>query len=500
MNIATNLEQAAIFFPDKEVILFEERAITYRELDVKVNQLARGLARFGIGKGERVALFMPNIPEFATVFYAVQKIGAMAVSLNVLLKKDEVKYILEDCGARIIFASPGQALEIPANELPNLEQIVIAEGEKGDNLHIDDLMDKTTEKFNALEMERDDPAAILYTSGTTGFPKGAVLTQSNIVSNVNATVYHAGMKQNDRLHLFLPLFHCFGQNFIMNSCIKVGATLVMHRRFEPEPVLKAITRHRVTMFFAVPTIYIYILNMDDSAVDISSLRYCFTAAANMPGEIALKWLKKYKIPINDGYGLTECSPFASYNHPYKYKTGSIGSPVMNVEMKVVDDKGKEAPCKDWGEICIKGPNVMKEYWNKPEATDEVLKDGWLFTGDIGTMDEQGYFYIVDRVKDMINSAGNNIYPAEVENVLFQHNAVHEAAVYGIENMEKGETVKASIVLKPGSNILPGEIIDFCRSKIAKYKAPKEVVFVDELPKSATGKILKRVLREEGHIS
>ena len=497
MNIAQNLEQTALFFPDKEVILFEGRSITYQELALKVNQLAGGLTKLGIKKGDRVALFMPNIPEFAIIFYAVQKIGGIAVSLNVLLKKDEVKYILDDSGTSIIFAAQEQSLEIPANELPDLKHIIIAEGAKNNHLHIDDLMDKTTENFNALEMDRNDSAAILYTSGTTGFPKGAVLTHSNIVSNVNATVFHAGMKSTDRLQLFLPLFHCFGQNFIMNSCIKVGATLVLHRRFEPDPVLNALIRHKVTMFFAVPTIYIYILNMDDSQVDISSLRYCFTAAANMPKEIAGKWLKKYKLPINDGYGLTECSPFASYNHDYKYKTGSIGSPVMNVEMKIVDDYGKEAPCGDWGEICIKGPNVMKEYWNRPEATAEVLKDGWLFTGDIGTMDEQGYFYIVDRVKDMINSAGNNIYPAEVENALFQHPDVHEAAVYGIKDVEKGEAVKAAIVLKPGSKPLPEEIINFCRSTIAKYKAPRQVIFVDELPKSPTGKILKRILRKKG---
>jgi long-chain acyl-CoA synthetase len=250
------------------------------------------------------------------------------------------------------------------------------------------------------------------------------------------------------------------------------------------------------MFFAVPTIFIYYLNMDTSKYDLSSLRYCFTAAATMPEEIARRWEERYKLRVYEGYGLTECSPFASYNHDFRYKYGTIGMPIENVEMKIVDESGNTLPSGEWGEIVIKGPNVMQGYWRKPEATAQTIRNGWLHSGDIGTIDDEGFFYIVDRVKDMINAAGFNVYPAEVEAVLYRHQAIKEVAVYGIPDPIKGETVKAAVVLKEGITATPEEIIEFCRNSIATYKAPREVIFMDQLPKGATGKILKRVLREQ----
>jgi len=253
--------------------------------------------------------------------------------------------------------------------------------------------------------------------------------------------------------------------------------------------------HKVTMFFAVPTIYVYLLNMKEEDLDLSSIRYFFTAAAAMPREVADSWQAKYNMPIHDGYGLTECSPFASYNHDFKHKTGSIGHPVINCQMKIVDEEGNPVSPGKWGEICIKGPNVMKNYWNKPEETSKAIIDGWLLTGDVGTQDEDGDYFIVDRVKDMINSAGNNIYPTEIENHLYDHPSIREVAVFGMHDDVKGEIVKAAIVLRTGATLEPEDLIAFCRTKMAKYKVPKQIVFVDELPKSATGKILKRVLRE-----
>ncbi len=497
MNIASNLDQAAQSFPDKTVIQFEERSMTYKELQSKTDCLAAGLKKLGIIPGDRVAILMPNIPEFAVVYYAIQKTGAIAVSLNVMLKQDEVSYIINNSGAATLFTTQALAGEVNQDEMPKLKTVIIVEGDADGRIHMDDVFLADCGSFETMEMDPDDDAAILYTSGTTGFPKGATLSQSNIVSNVNATVYHTDMTKNDVLQLFLPLFHCFGQNFILNACIKAGATVVMHRRFEPQPVLEAIQKHKVTMFFAVPTIYIYLLNMENASADLSGIRYFFTAAANMPKEVAVKWLETHKIPINDGYGLTETSPFASYNHEHAYKTGSVGSPVMDVEMKITDENGNEPPPGTWGEICIKGPNVMTGYWNNPEATADSIKDGWFHSGDIGTMDEKGYFFIVDRVKDMINSAGNKIYPAEVENILYQHPAIHETAVYGLPDPEKGESVTAAIVLKPEASLNEKEIINFCQSRIAKYKVPKTVLFIEELPKSPTGKILKRILRDDG---
>lgn len=497
MNIAENLERARLFFPDKPALVFEGRTYTYRQLNEEVNRLANGLRALGIEPGDRVALFLPNIPAFAVAYFAVQKAGGIAVSINSLFKTDEVKHVVNDAGAKVLFTTEAQRQYVSTETLPTLEQVVIAEGEAGNDLALDELSARGDSRFRAGDMERDDPAAILYTSGTTGFPKGATLTHSNLVSNVYSAVHHTGMRPDDRLHLFLPLFHCFGQNFILNAGINACATVVLHRRFEPEPVLETIQRERVTMFFAVPTIYIYLLNMDTLAYDLSSLRYYFSAAATMPREVARRWQEEHGLRVYEGYGLTESTPFASYNHDVRPKFGSVGTPIENVEMKIFDDAGNELSLGEWGEIVIRGPNVMQGYWNDPDATAQAIRNGWLRSGDIGTTDDEGYFYIVDRVKDMINAAGFKVYPAEVEQVLYRHPAVHEAAVYGIADPVKGEAVKAAIVLREGAAATTEEIIEFCRDKIATYKAPRDVEFVSEIPKSAVGKILKRVLREEG---
>jgi long-chain acyl-CoA synthetase len=495
MNVADHLEQSAKNFPDKPIFIFEDKPTTYKEFNLKVNQLAAGIQKTGIAKGDRVAIFMPNIPEFIMVYFAVQKIGAISVSLNVLLKKDEVRHILNDSGAKIIFATTEQSTYIPENDMDTLEHVILVEGEESDDRHISKIFDTSVMDFRTEDMDLNDPAAILYTSGTTGAPKGATLSQSNIISNVNATIYHVGMKEDDVIHVFVPIFHCFGQNFVMNSSVKRGVTMVLHKRFEPEPVISAISKYKVTMFFAVPTIYTYILNMDDEDVDLSSIRYFFTGAGTMPQKVAKKWLSKYELPIYEGYGLTECSPLVSYNHDLKYKLGSVGFPIMNVEMKIIDEEQNEVSPNKLGEICVKGPNIMQGYWNRPEETAKIIKEGWLFTGDVGTKDEDGYYFLVDRIKDMVITAGNNIYPAEVEKVLLTHSAVLEAAVFGKPDDIKGETVKAAVVLHPDRILTAEELIEYCRSKMAKYKAPRHIVFVDELPKSPTGKILKRVLRE-----
>ncbi|MFQ5343510.1 MAG: long-chain fatty acid--CoA ligase [Anaerolineae bacterium] len=497
MNIAQNLERARLFFPDKPAIIFEGREHTYRQLDEDVNRLANGLRALGVERGDRVALFLPNIPAFPTAYFAVQKIGGIVVSINSMFKTEEVKHIVNDADAKVVVTTEAQRQFVPTDDLPTLEQIVIAEGEAGNDRSLDELISKGNSRFRAADMERGDPAAILYTGGTTGFPKGATLTHSNLVSNSYATAHHAGMRSDDRLHLFLPLFHVFGQNFIMNGGVNACATLVLHRRYVPDPVLETIQRERVTMFFAVPTIYIYLLNMDTSAYDFSSIRYYFSAAATMPQEVSRRWQEEYKQRIWEGYGLTECSPFASYNHDLRPKFGSIGTPIENVEMKIWDDEGNELPAGEWGEIVIRGPNVMQGYWNNPEATEYAIHNGWLRSGDVGMTDDEGYFFIVDRVKDMINAAGFKVYPAEVEQVLYRHPAVHEVAVYGVADPVKGEAVKAAIVLREGATATAEEIIQYCRDNIATYKAPREVEFVTEIPKSAVGKILKRVLREEG---
>jgi long-chain acyl-CoA synthetase len=337
---------------------------------------------------------------------------------------------------------------------------------------------------------------LLYTSGTTGFPKGATLSHGNVVSNAWATVHHAGYTRDDRMILFLPMFHVFGQNFIVNATFQACATLVLHRRFVPDAVLESIRRDRVSMFFAVPTIYIGLLNLPLPDDALASIRYEFSAAATMPREISARWTERFGRPVFEGYGLTECSPFACYNHDFRHKFGSVGTPIENTEIRILDMDDHELPVGQWGEICIRGPGVMQGYWNKPEETRQALRNGWLHSGDIGMLDDEGYVFIVDRVKDMINVSGFKVWPAEVEQFLYKHPAVQEVAVYGRPHPEKGEMVVAAIVRREGAGATGEEIVAYCRSHMAAYKAPAQVDFVAELPKSATGKILKRTLRDQ----
>jgi len=496
MNIAHHVARARHFFPDKPAILFETRTYTYRELDETTNRLANGLRALGIRRGDRVSLFLPNIPAFALAYLATLRIGAVAVSINSLFKTDEVRYIVNDSDSVALFTTADLYPQLDRAGMPGLKQVIIAEGQVGGEIQLDDLVAKGASTFQAEDMDREENAALLYTSGTTGNPKGVILTHGNIISNIYATNHHAGMRPDDRLMLFLPLFHCFGQNFIMNAAFNVGATLLLHRRFDMERTVDSIQRDGATMFFAVPTIYIYLLGNPN--YDLSSIRYWFSAAAAMPHEIALQWLDRTGKPINEGYGLTECSPFAAYNHDFRYKPATVGTPIENVEMKIFNEDDQEVPVGEMGEIVIRGPNVMKGYFGKEKDSAAALRSGWLHSGDIGYQDDEGYFHIADRVKDMINAAGFKVYPVEVENVLYKHPAIQEAAVYGVPDPVKGEAVEAAIVLRAGAQATPEEIIEFCRSRIAVFKAPRAVHLVPQLPKSATGKILKRILRDRGN--
>ncbi len=496
MNIAQHVERAARFFPERPAILFEGAQWPYGELNALANRLAHALQAHEVQRGDRVALYLPNIPQFVLCYLAALKAGAVAVSINAIFKSEEVKYILNDSGSVLLFTVGELLPNVPRADCPALEQVVVCAGDAQGNPALEDWLSRGASDGRAADMTPDAPAVLLYTSGTTGFPKGATLTHGNVVSNMYATAHHAGYRPDDRMALFLPLFHVFGQNFIMNATLNACATLVLHRRFVPDQVLDSIQRDRITMFFAVPTIYINLLSMDLSRHDLSSIRYDFSAAATMPQEISRRWTERFGRPVYEGYGLTECSPFACYNHDFRHKFGSVGTAIENFELKILGEDGAELPLGQWGEICIKGPGVMTGYWGKPEDTARALRGGWLHSGDIGTMDDEDYIFIVDRVKDMINVAGFKVWPAEVEQVLYRHPAIKEVAVYGIADPVKGEAVKAAIVLKDSAAATGDEVIAFCRERLAVYKAPAAVAFVKELPKSATGKILKRVLREQ----
>lgn len=497
MNIAQNLERSARHFPDKPAIVCGERTVTYRELEAAVGRTAHGLAAMGVAEGDRVALFLPNIPEFPIAYLAAQKVGAVAVSVNVMLTTGELRYILQDSGASVLFTTAALWPQVRplAGELPSLQHVVICEGEVERLPNLAAIGAGQPEVFKARDLDRAAPAAILYTSGTTGKQKGAVLSHGNVVSNMYATVHALRVDPADRLLLFLPLFHCFGQNFIMNAGLQAGATLVMHRRFDLGECLDSVERNGVTIFYAVPAIYIQILNAGTDPRRLAGVRHYFSAAATMPLEIANRWRDAYGRVIHEGYGLTETSPFASYNHEYAHRPGSIGTPIEMVEMKVVDADGQEVAPGTWGEIVIKGPNVMLGYWNRPAETAEAMRGGWFHSGDVGYVDDDGYFYIVDRVKDMINSAGFKIWPREVEEVLYRHPAIKECAVVGAPDPVKGEVPKAYVVLHPSAELTADALDAYCRERLAAYKVPRRIEFTREIPKNATGKILKRVLRE-----
>jgi long-chain acyl-CoA synthetase len=507
MNVAENVARGSRLFPDKPALIFESMSFTYKQLNGAANRVANGLRRLGINPGDRVALMLPNIPEFVFCYLGILKAGSIAVSLNVMLKCDEVKFILNDCEAKVLIVAEVFRDSVPP-ACPYLRHVLTVRdsagrGECGTGTlsecdrfaSLEELMGSASSEGQAMDMEPNAPAAIIYTSGTTGFPKGAILSHGNVVSNSYAANHCCRMRREDKFLLYLPLFHCFGQNFILNAGLNVCGTIVLQRRFDALETLKAIVDYEITMFFGVPPVFIKLLALPASGWDLSSVRYYFTAAASMPVEVARQWQSRYGKPIYEGYGLTETSPFASYNNDLQYKLGTIGTPIENVEMKVVDAEGRELPPGEVGEIVVRGPNVMLGYWKRPVETERVLQNGWLHTGDLGNTDEQGYFYLVDRLKDMINMSGFKVYPAEVERVLYEHPAVREAAVFGVPDPEKGDRVVAHVRLRDGCEILAADLQAFCRERMATYKVPQVIKFVASIPKNPTGKVLKRLLRE-----
>ncbi|NEO80018.1 long-chain fatty acid--CoA ligase [Moorena sp. SIO4G3] len=496
MNITQSLDYNQQHFPHQVALVFEGQSFTYQQLNQMVNRLANGLRGNGIESGDRVALLLPNIPAFAIAYFSILKLGAIAVSLNVMLTGGEIQTILNDCSPKLLITTGELIGNVPDHVLPEPEQVVIAEGQSLRGIPLEQVIVDAASEFSALDVSNDQAAAIIYTSGTTGIPKGVTLSHGNVIFNSTAANRCYGTQPDDRLLLYLPLFHCFGQNAILNSGIQAGATIVLQRRFHPEGVLSAIADHGITMFFGVPTVYIKLLDLlgkNSANYDLSSIRYYFTAAASMPTEIVELWRRLHGAQIYEGYGLSETSPFLSYNHISKYKPGSVGTPIANVEVKIVDLAGFEVKPGELGEILVKGPNLMLGYWNRPIATAKTIKQGWLHTGDIGCIDHEGYLYVVDRLKDMINVSGFKVYPAEVENVLYQHPAIAEVAVYRFPDAIKGEVVAASIIPKLGQRVTAEEITHFSETRMAKYKIPKVIQITDFIPKNAVGKVLKRML-------
>ena len=488
-NLAKLLTETASRHGDRSALKLDDSVLTYDMLNEGAARVAGLLKERGLQPGDRVGVMLPNVPYFGAVYYGVLRAGGVVVPMNVLLKGREISFYLSDSGARLMFAWHGFAESAEEGAgVSGTEVIVVKPGE------FEALLGGASRDPEDIEHDDSDTAVILYTSGTTGTPKGAELTHFNMLENCRAGATDlVHISEHDVIFGALPLFHSFGQTCCLNAGVRAGACLTMIPRFEPGKALEIIQRDNVTLFDGVPTMYHALLNYPERAhYDTSSLRICVSGGSAMPVEVMRSFEKAFDCIILEGYGLSETSPVASFNHPEtERKPGSIGTPIRGVDMKVVDDAGNELPQGDVGEIAIRGHNVMKSYWNRPDATAEVLKDGWLLTGDMARMDEDGYFFIVDRKKDMIIRGGFNVYPREIEEVLYEHPAVLEAAVIGVPDEALGEDVAAAVVLRSGHDASADDIQGFVKERLAAYKYPRHVWFTGELPKGPTGKILKR---------
>jgi long-chain acyl-CoA synthetase len=506
LNLASLLRDSAAMHPKKSALAIGDTVLSYETVHAYAQKLAGALAKLGLRRGQHVALMLPNVPQFTIAYFAAQYLGTPVVPLNVLLTPDEIAYHLTDSDAVALVAWEGfwEQAQAGFRRAESCRHLIVARANPADTSAPPESHNLTAligggEAVKELpDTMPDDTAVILYTSGTTGRPKGAELSHFNLFYNAEYSATRLAPLAADTVALaVLPLFHSFGQTVIQNGTVRLGGTIVLMPRFDPKGAFELMQKHRVTFFAGVPTMYFALLNYPEaSQYDLSSLKFCASGGSAMPVEVMRAFDEKYKVNILEGYGLSETSPVASFNVMDKPKRpGSIGIPVAGVEFKLVDEAGRTVtePMVP-GEIWIKGHNVMKGYYKRPEATAESIKGGWFATGDIAHRDADGFYYIVDRKKDMIIRGGYNVYPREIEEVLYAHPAVLEAAVIGVKRERDGEEVKAIIALKPGSKATADDIINYCKQKLAAYKYPRIVEFRDSLPKTATGKILKRELR------
>ncbi|MBS1793545.1 MAG: long-chain fatty acid--CoA ligase [Acidobacteria bacterium] len=512
LNLAVLLEDSARAVPDRVAVVCHDREFTYAEIDARANRVANALANYGIRPGDKVALACPNLYFFPVVYYGILKAGAAVVPLNILLKGREIAYHLADSDARVFFCFEGTK-ELPLGdegykgftETDSCEKFVLltldddAPSPYDDATTLHRFTDEEPDAFESVTTGETDTAVILYTSGTTGHPKGAELTHLNMLLNarLSDTMYP---RRDADVHLItLPLFHSFGQTVQMNAAFYNRATIVLLPRFTPDAALALMDRYDVTVFAGVPTMYWALLHAPDiEKYDLEkisrNLRMCKSGGASLPVEVLKGFEERFQTKILEGYGLSETSPVACFNKYGTSKPGSIGFPVWGVEIRIVDENGHDVPPGELGELVIRGHCVMKGYYKKPEATAAAIRNGWFHTGDLGRRDAEGYIYISDRVKDMILRGGFNVYPREVEEFLMTHEAVSLCAVIGVPCEIHGEEVKAVVVKKAGKEVTETELIEFCKANMAGYKYPRTVEFRDSLPMTATGKILKRELR------
>lgn len=494
MNLAKNLQRSAFYFGKRPAISESGSEISYAELNARANGVATSLLSSGVKNGDGIGICLPNSADWLAIYFGVLKVGAVAVTLSPLLRKDELALLLEHSKPKTVFATEDRLDQL--NDLKKsgfVEKVVC----KGGDFSLESFLSCGSPVFEAVDRERTDIASILYTGGTTGTPKGVMLSHENINAAIHTVVYNERSKEKDRALCFLPFNHVFGQMHIMNATILSGGCLEMLPAFDLDKVLHATEKGRVTKLFAVPTVFVRLLTLERLKERLGTVRYCFSAAASMAAEIVKQWKERTGLSIYEGYGMTEAAPTVTYNHHYRHVIGSVGTEVPGIEVQLRDESGMQVGKGERGEICVRGPNIMKGYLNDPEGTKAAFwEKGWFRSGDVGVFDDDGYLYIVDRIKDMIITGGENVYPREVEEVLYLRNEIQECAVVGLPDPEWGEKVMAFVVPKAGSQIDENLLKIFLKERLSPFKVPKGFLVVEELPKSAAGKILKRDLREK----
>ena len=517
LNLASVLEHQARLTPDRVAVTFGDAHFTYAQVDARAAQIAGGLAALGIAPGDHVALSCPNLPWFPMAYFGILKAGAAVVPLNVLLKPREIAYHLRDSGAKALIAFEGTA-DLPIAQMARAAcdeagcatlVIITADPAGGapvaPAITLGQLMHGQSAAFETRRHLPDDTAVILYTSGTTGHPKGAELTHANMLLNAAASrdmllpTSLGGLDQDVSL-ITLPLFHSTAQTCQMNAGFYGGQRLVLLPRFDPAVVLETMRREKVGCWIGVPTMYWTLLQHVgaagvDAAPIAEHLRVCVSGGAPMPVDVLERFERTFGVRVLEGYGLSETAPAVCFNQLFRpSRPGTVGLPIFGVDVRCVDEQGRPVAAGERGEIVVRGPNVMKGYYNRPEATLEAMRHGWFHTGDIGVFDADGYLAVVDRKKDLILRGGFNVYPRELEEVIMTHPAVSLVAVIGVPDERLGEEVKAFVVRKPGASATEAELVEWCREQFASYKYPRLIEFRDSLPISVTGKILKRELR------
>ena len=513
LNVTSFLDDSAVKYADKPAFTFNDKTLSFSQIYTAANQIANGLKASGLKKGDKIALSCLNLPYFPMIYFGILKMGAVVVPLSVLLKEDEILFHLENSESKAYFCFEGTP-DLPMGKMgyaaykkaqkcqqfyhimANPASPSAFDGEKT----LASLMHQMPTSFDSLETSAEDTAIIVYTSGTTGQPKGAELTHSNLVMNAMVCQEFIQIRPDDVQLVVLPLFHIFAMTVQMNMGIYKGTHSILLPRFDANDAYALMVKHKVSVFAGVPTMYWGLINNMDKSADISkitdNLRLAVSGGAALPLAVLNDFKQKFGIKILEGYGMSEGSPVVTFNQPdVGFKAGSIGTPIWGVQVKLTDDKGNQVPQGEKGELWYKGHNVMKGYYNRPEANAQTITNGWLHSGDVAIKDEDGFYFIVDRTKDMIIRGGLNVYPRQVEEVMIQHEAVSLVAVIGIPDEQMGEEIKAFVVLKEGKDVSAEDLQAFTKERIASYKYPREIEFLDALPMSATGKILKKELRK-----